>query len=109
MMILAHRGASDTHLENTLPAFLHALERGADGVELDVQLSRDGEVVVFHDPELVRLAGRQQRIEHTTWDELAQVQLHRNQRIPGSPTCSTCGRPTAGSTSSSKPAARRWP
>lgn len=81
MLILAHRGASDAHLENTLPAFLHALERGADGVELDVQLSRDGEVVVFHDPDLIRLAGRQQRIEHTTWDELAQVQLHRNQRI----------------------------
>lgn len=81
MLILAHRGASDVHLENTLPAFLHALERGADGVELDVQLSRDGEVVVFHDPDLARLAGRLQRIEHLTWDELAQVQLHRNQRI----------------------------
>lgn len=81
MLILAHRGASDAHLENTLPAFLHALERGADGVELDVQLSRDGEVVVFHDPDLVRLANRQDRIEHLTWDELSRVQLHRNQRI----------------------------
>ncbi|MCY1054483.1 MULTISPECIES: glycerophosphodiester phosphodiesterase [Nannocystis] len=81
MLILAHRGASDARLENTLPAFLHALERGADGVELDVQLSRDGEVVVFHDHDLVRLAGRQDRIEHLTWDELSRVQLHHNQRI----------------------------
>lgn len=82
MLILAHRGASDARLENTLPAFQHALERGADGVELDVQLSRDGEVVVFHDADLARLAGRQQRIEHMTWDEIAQVQLHHHQRIP---------------------------
>jgi glycerophosphoryl diester phosphodiesterase len=82
MLILAHRGASDARLENTLPAFTHALERGADGVELDVQLSRDGEVIVFHDPDLARLAGRQERVEHLTWDELARVQLHRDQRIP---------------------------
>lgn len=82
MLILAHRGASDARLENTLPAFTHALERGADGVELDAQLSRDGEVIVFHDPDLARLAGRQDRVEHLTWDELARVQLHRDQRIP---------------------------
>lgn len=82
MLILAHRGASDARLENTLPAFTHALERGADGIELDAQLSRDGEVIVFHDPDLARLAGRQERVDVLTWDELARVQLHHNQRIP---------------------------
>lgn len=82
MLIFAHRGASDARLENTLPAFAHALERGADGAELDVQLSRDGEVVVFHDGDLVRLAGRHEKVEHLTWSELAQVSLHRGLRIP---------------------------
>lgn len=82
MLILAHRGASDARLENTLPAFLLALERGADGVELDVQLTRDGEVIVFHDFDLARLGGRQERVEHVTWGELSRVQLHHNQRIP---------------------------
>ena len=82
MLIFAHRGASDARLENTLPAFAHALERGADGVELDVQLSRDGEVIVFHDADLVRLAGRHERVEHLTWAELAQVQLQRGHKIP---------------------------
>lgn len=82
MLILAHRGASDARLENTLPAFTHAIERGADGVELDVQLTRDGEVVVFHDPDLVRLAGRQEKVEHLTWDELSRVPLHHDNRIP---------------------------
>ena len=45
----AHRGASHEAPENTIPAFLLAIELGADGIELDVQLSRDGEVVVIHD------------------------------------------------------------
>ena len=82
MLIFAHRGASDARLENTLPAFLHALERGADGVELDVQLTRDGEVIVFHDADLLRLAGRHERVENLSWDELSQVVLLRGGKIP---------------------------
>jgi len=45
----AHRGASHEAPENTLAAFLLAAELGADGIELDVQLSKDGQVVVLHD------------------------------------------------------------
>jgi len=52
--ILGHRGASALAPENTLEAFRLALERGADGIEYDVQLSRDGHAVVFHDTALER-------------------------------------------------------
>ncbi len=52
--IWAHRGASGDAPENTLPAMEEALEEGADGVELDVQLTRDDEVVVIHDETLER-------------------------------------------------------
>ena len=45
----AHRGASYEAPENTLAAFLLAVELGADGIELDVQLSKDGQLVVIHD------------------------------------------------------------
>ncbi|MEO7522209.1 MAG: glycerophosphodiester phosphodiesterase [Gemmatimonas sp.] len=48
--IIAHRGASRDHRENTLAAFAAALEQGADGIELDVHATRDGRVVVHHDP-----------------------------------------------------------
>lgn len=82
MMILGHRGASDARLENTLPAFLHALERGADGVELDVQLSRDGEVIVFHDEDLARLAGRYERVDQLPWEALSRVLLRGSGKIP---------------------------
>jgi glycerophosphoryl diester phosphodiesterase len=47
--VYAHRGASAERPENTLPAFARALELGADGIELDVHLSRDGVPVVIHD------------------------------------------------------------
>ena len=51
-LIFAHRGASAHAPENTLAAFELALEQGAHGIELDVKLSADGEVVVVHDCEL---------------------------------------------------------
>ena len=47
--IIAHRGASAAHPENTLEAFVGALAEGADWVELDVRLSGDGQLVVHHD------------------------------------------------------------
>jgi len=58
---IAHRGGADLWPENTLPAFEGAIACGADGAELDVHLSSDGELVVFHDeslkPEIVRRGG----------------------------------------------------
>jgi glycerophosphoryl diester phosphodiesterase len=47
--VLGHRGASRDAVENTLPAFIEARRQGADGVELDVHRSADGELVVHHD------------------------------------------------------------
>ena len=58
---IAHRGGAGLRPENTLAAFRDAVARGADGAELDVQLSHDGQVVVYHDyrlkPEITRLNG----------------------------------------------------
>ena len=53
--VIAHRGASADERENTLPAFERAIAVGADFVELDVQVSADGALVVFHDLDLDRL------------------------------------------------------
>lgn len=52
MRIFAHRGASADAPENTLDAFRLAVEQGADGVELDVRVGRDGSLVVHHDPDV---------------------------------------------------------
>jgi glycerophosphoryl diester phosphodiesterase len=80
--IYAHRGASTDALENTMPAFEAALASGADGIELDVRLSQDGEVMVFHDVTLERLAERKERIGDLSAHALAQVVLKRDARIP---------------------------
>ena len=53
-LVIAHRGASGLAPENTLAAFHKTLEVGADGIELDVRLTRDGRVVVIHDRRLER-------------------------------------------------------
>jgi glycerophosphoryl diester phosphodiesterase len=67
--VWAHRGASAHAPENTLEAFELARSAGADGIELDVRLDRDGTVVVFHDRDLQRLCGRAGCIEELTGDE----------------------------------------
>jgi len=52
--VIAHRGDSAAHPENTLASFAAALEIGAAIIEFDVHLTRDGEVVVIHDPKVDR-------------------------------------------------------
>jgi glycerophosphoryl diester phosphodiesterase len=53
-VVVAHRGASSTHPENTLPSFEAAIALGAPVVELDVRLTRDGRAVVMHDADVAR-------------------------------------------------------
>ena len=69
----AHRGGSALRPENTLEAFEHGLSLGADGLEFDVHLSRDGVVVVHHDPTLERTTDGVGRIDGRTAQELADV------------------------------------
>jgi glycerophosphoryl diester phosphodiesterase len=81
-LILAHRGASATLTENTLAAFRRAMAEGADGVELDVQLCATGEVMVFHDESLARLAGRPERLASLPFAVLREVELRGGGQIP---------------------------
>ncbi|CEH28461.1 glycerophosphodiester phosphodiesterase [Aneurinibacillus migulanus] len=69
-LIYAHRGSSIRYPENTLPAFVHAIRDGANGIELDVQLTRDEQVVVFHDWTLQRITGRKGKISDYTLKQL---------------------------------------
>lgn len=72
----AHRGLWDDALpENSLPAFAKAAEMGF-GIELDVQLTADGQMVVFHDDDLSRMCGVQSDIHDCTLDELRRLRLN---------------------------------
>lgn len=75
--IVAHRGASATAPENTVAAFRHAWELGVESVELDMHLTRDGEVVVMHDPTTKRTAGVELVIAKSTLAELQALDVGR--------------------------------
>ena len=72
-LVYAHRGGSLLRPENTIPAFDHGLALGADGLEFDVHLSRDGVVVVHHDPMLERTTNGRGPIAALTADELSRL------------------------------------
>jgi glycerophosphoryl diester phosphodiesterase len=72
-LVLAHRGALQEAPENTLPAFRLALEQGADGVELDVRLTRDGQPIVFHDATLNRTTDGRGLVARATLSELRRL------------------------------------
>jgi glycerophosphoryl diester phosphodiesterase len=75
LRILGHRGASLDAPENTIPAFVAALDQGADGVELDVMRCRTGELVVCHDEWLDRLAGLHLEVRDTSWTTLRRLDV----------------------------------
>ncbi len=81
----AHRGlhtADKSVPENSLAAFRRAAERGY-GVELDVQLSRDGQVMVFHDDDLERMTGQKGKIWDFDYEELRKLRLLKTEeKIP---------------------------
>lgn len=75
--------------ENTLASFEAAIQAGADGVEFDVRLSRDGVPVVIHDNSLYRTGGVRRRVNDLTFSELSQIDVgswfgrgFSNQRVP---------------------------
>jgi glycerophosphoryl diester phosphodiesterase len=69
-LIFAHRGASKAAPENTLPAFEAAIRLGADGIELDVQYSSDGALVIFHNDTLEKTSDGAGRVTAHTLSEL---------------------------------------
>jgi glycerophosphoryl diester phosphodiesterase len=73
VVAIAHRGGSVLRPENTIVAFDHAVELGVDGLECDVQLSRDGAVVVMHDPTLERTTDGRGPVAAHTLDELERL------------------------------------
>jgi glycerophosphoryl diester phosphodiesterase len=75
---LAHRGASALAPENTMQAFRLAVELGAGGLELDVHLTRDGYVVVIHDPTLDRTTDGTGAVAAMTLDELSETDAGYN-------------------------------
>jgi glycerophosphoryl diester phosphodiesterase len=72
-IVFGHRGACGDRPENTLISFERALEQGADVLETDVHLTRDGEVVVLHDADVARTTDGRGDVATLAWRELAAL------------------------------------
>ena len=87
-LVLAHRGASGHAPENTLEAFRLAMEMGADGFELDVHVSKDGELIVIHDENVKRTTNGEGFIKDMTLAEIKELdackgmEAYRGAKIP---------------------------
>lgn len=73
VQIIAHRGASHDAPENTLASVQLGWAQAADGVEIDIHLTRDGEVVAIHDPTLLRTTGRDANVDALTFKEIRKL------------------------------------
>lgn len=80
--IVGHRGAAGIELENTLSSFKRAIDVGANAIEFDVHVTKDGYAVVCHDPDLERVSGSKDFINSLTYEEVQKIALHNGERIP---------------------------
>ena len=87
MKVFAHRGFSGRYPQNTMLAFQKALESGCDGIELDVQLTKDGEVVIIHDERVDRTTDGTGWVRDFTLEELKKL----NAAGPDAVVCMSCG------------------
>ena len=78
MINYAHRGASEYAPENTLSSFYLGLLQGANGIETDVQRTKDGVLVLFHDDTVDRVTDGKGRLSDYTFDELKKLKIYGN-------------------------------
>lgn len=82
VLVFAHRGASAHALENTLKAFRLAQHLGADGVELDIHLSKDNHLIVMHDESVRRTTDGVGLIKKLTLDQIKKLKTKDGQKVP---------------------------
>ena len=78
--MIAHAGLAGVETVNTAEAFRYAASHSYYGIETDVQKTKDGKFVCFHDPSLERLAGVDLKVQELTLDELSKIVLFDNLR-----------------------------
>jgi glycerophosphoryl diester phosphodiesterase len=82
MNIIAHRGGASLAPENSIEAIKVSRSLGVDAAEIDIRLTRDSQLVVFHDKNLKRLAGVDKQIARLTLEEIRKIKLKNGSQIP---------------------------
>ncbi len=79
--IVGHRGSPAHAPENTLLALEAAIKQGADAIECDVQLNKENQAYILHDPDLKRVAGDERKLSELSCSEVSKVSVHEAQRF----------------------------
>ncbi len=82
VMVIAHRGGGDLFKENSISAFTGVEKLGVDAVECDIQITKDKNLAVIHDPDLKRMAGIDLKIKDMNIDDLRNIKLNGSENIP---------------------------
>ncbi len=82
MIIIGHRGAAGIEPENTIPSIEAAVREGVDMIEFDLRVTKDGQLVVFHDHNLLRISGVNKNINEMTLRELQLTTTRSGHPIP---------------------------
>jgi len=82
ILVLGHRGFMSRYPENSILAFQEAMKAGADGIELDVWLTKDGKAIVMHDESIDRTSNSSGKQKDMTIEEIKKADLGMGQRIP---------------------------
>ncbi len=81
-IVFGHRGSPFYITENTIASFEKALDQNVDGLELDVRCTKDKKVIIFHDKNLKRLAGKNKNVKSLTLNEIKKIKLKNGEEIP---------------------------
>jgi len=82
ILIIGHRGASNSAPENTLKAFQKAIDLNADFIEFDLHETKDGELVIIHDEDVSRITGKKGLVKEMSLHELQLLDFGEGERIP---------------------------
>lgn len=82
IILIAHRGASNTAPENTLKAFTMAIELDADYIEFDVRISKDGELIIIHDPDVFRTTHKLGFVKQFSLNKIKKLNAGNGEKIP---------------------------
>ncbi len=82
MFVIGHRGAAGLAPENTLKALEIGKQEGADALECDIQVTKDGKLVLCHDDTLLRIAGKSDKVSDLTLKEIGTTVTHSGEPIP---------------------------
>ena len=82
IFVVGHRGANAEAPENTLKSFRKAIEIGADMIEFDIHITKDGEIVVTHDASLMRVAKVNINVENVNYSDLESIDMGEGEKLP---------------------------